>query len=145
MSRFCDYSDTPPNPTVEDLAALRGRLAELESKLQDATTRCSSAATSISPPAEDFLHDQSAPVFPQLETWAHGLPDFDPTMFLDARLFRDGGLPVTGPIVNIPHVSASEYQLRLWTSVDLAPLLFTVLFSGLEARFPAGEFQVTNT
>jgi len=112
MSRFCDYSETPPNPTVEDLTALKGRLAELESKLQDVTrhssTSCASTSTSISPPAEAFFHDQCPPVFPQVETWARGLHDFDPTMFLDATLFREAGLPVTRPVVEIPQVSCAN-------------------------------------
>ncbi|KAI1816894.1 fungal-specific transcription factor domain-containing protein [Poronia punctata] len=98
MSRFCDYSETPPNPTVEDMAALKGRLVELENKLEE--VRHSSA--SISPPAEEFYRESYPPMCPSVESWEQGTQNFDPTVFLDAKLFRDTGLSITRPIVTIP-------------------------------------------
>ncbi|KAI3324679.1 fungal-specific transcription factor domain-containing protein [Xylariaceae sp. AK1471] len=101
MSRHCDYSEVPPNPTVEDVEALRSQLAELEIRLQDAV-RQASTSSSISPPAEDRYLKQSPQPYSADGVWEGGLNTFNAVMFLDAKLFRDSGLTVTRPTMNIP-------------------------------------------
>ncbi|KAI0158303.1 hypothetical protein GGR57DRAFT_500417 [Xylariaceae sp. FL1272] len=100
MSRFCDYSDTPPNPTVEDIEALRARLAELEAKLQDAVHH--SDKGSLSPPNDDIYRNRSSNSFTSNLSWQYGADTFDPTLFLDAKLFRDTNISLVPPAIDIP-------------------------------------------
>jgi hypothetical protein len=111
MSRFCDYSEAPPNPTLEDVEALRSQLAELESRLQDAV-RQASTSSSISPPAEDIYHSQNAQAYSADGVWEGGLNTFDTVLFLDAKLFRDSGLTVARTAMNIPQVSPISIFFR---------------------------------
>ncbi|KAI1259209.1 fungal-specific transcription factor domain-containing protein [Xylariaceae sp. FL1019] len=100
MSRFCDYSDTPPNPTVEDIEALRARLAELETKLQDAVRH--SDTGSISPPNDDIYRNRSSSSYTPSLPWQYGANTFDPTLFLDAKLFEDMNISPVPPAIDIP-------------------------------------------
>lgn len=105
MGRFCDYSEVPPNPTVEDLEALRGQLTELEMRLQDAVRQGSSSMT---PPADDIYYRQNSQLYIPDGAWEQGT--FDAMVFLDARLFRDSGITVTRPTLSIPQVSVLIYR-----------------------------------
>ncbi|KAI8624200.1 fungal-specific transcription factor domain-containing protein [Xylariaceae sp. FL1651] len=101
MSRFCDYSETPPNPTVEDFEALRGRLAELEAKLHDTVRQV--GTSSRSPPADEIYQSQDSQSYPADAVWKWGSSNtFDPAMFLDAKFFKDASITVTRPTVDIP-------------------------------------------
>ncbi len=89
MGRMCDYSDSQPAPTAEDLTTLQAKLAELENRLNSNSSE--SPASGKGAGARDPL-------------WASATNRFPPVFLLDIDCYKWASLHVPRPSVDIPLV-----------------------------------------
>ncbi|KAH8899364.1 hypothetical protein GQ53DRAFT_836418 [Thozetella sp. PMI_491] len=94
MGRPCDYADSQPPPTADDLATLQSRLRELEHRL--------SKQEQESPPA--IAEREPAPLAnPRGPLWKGAQANrFPAAMFLDIDCFKWASMTVPRPSVEIP-------------------------------------------
>ena len=134
MNRNCDYSDSSPLPTSEDFNALRRKVTELESRLNERNggnvemnQHAPYATPSSTLSAQQEMLPQAPVYTPPREAPWHGIQNRFPAIaFLDGEVFRYSGfvyffvLPVhllkrfgsvlvPKPTVEVPLVNASLY------------------------------------
>ncbi|TVY90069.1 Depudecin biosynthesis cluster-specific transcription activator [Lachnellula willkommii] len=116
MNRHCDYSDSTPPPTSEDFNALRMKLMELESRLNEGGGGGGGGGAMSSPPpfttpSSGALPGSEAlgpqlPYTPQQQeapTQWHGVQNrFPAIVFLDKKSFTHGGINIPKPSIEIP-------------------------------------------
>lgn len=106
MSRPCDYSDTPPAPTTEDIVTLQLKLFELESRL-----KCNGSDRSLDDldtHSESMSRSSHTPQPLPIESLWEGSAcaiNFPSAAFLDNTLFKNAGSYIPRPLFNIPAVS----------------------------------------
>jgi hypothetical protein len=114
MGRTCDYSDASPPPTSEDFNALRQKMLELESRLNDANNNISAIDNTSYLPTPSAISISGAPegggasntLYIQQDPAYHNVQNRFPNIaFLDSDAFKYGGVLVAKPSIDIPMVS----------------------------------------
>jgi hypothetical protein len=115
MGRICDYSDASPPPTSEDFNALRQKLLELESRLNEANNNTSVIDNTSYLPTTSTISISGAPegdgassntLYIQQDPAYHSVQNRFPNIaFLDSDAFKYGGVLVAKPSTDIPMVS----------------------------------------
>jgi len=88
MGRICDYSDSQPAPTADDLAALQVKLMELEDRLNSQN----------SPPPAGKLNGRDP-------LWLSGSSKFPSELFLDSDVFMTSEIRIPRPPLDVPVVN----------------------------------------
>ncbi|KAA8575522.1 hypothetical protein MFRU_002g00320 [Monilinia fructicola] len=106
MQRHCDYTEQSPAPTHEDINALRMKLIELEAKVNGGNMHPPPYATSsgaIPNNGPEYMQPQMPAYAGPQESPFNNIDNKFPVMaVLDNEVFRNEGLPVPRPSVNIP-------------------------------------------
>ena len=94
MGRTCDYADSSPAPTAEDMAILQSRIAELESRLSSQET-----------PSSSVSNPNPTSFGPEKPLWVAASSTLPPLFFLHIDRFKYAGLAVPKPSGGTPQVS----------------------------------------
>src|SRR5271170_6952465 len=98
MTRACDYSDSTPVPNADELALLRQKVAELESRL-DANSASTGSNGGILFTPESLSPDSALPFMSTTGTRS----TFPAIFFLDSQVYADARLSIPRPTVQITH------------------------------------------
>ena len=101
MGRSCDYADSQPAPTAEDLVSLQIRLIELENKLNNRQ-----ALSPASSAEKEMVSVPSARIAPWTPSPAN---TFRTPLFLDLDVFKWKSMQNPKPNVEIPMVSPCTF------------------------------------
>ncbi len=100
MGRTCDYADSQPAPTAEDLVSLQVRLIELENRLNN---------RQVQSPANSSDKDLAPVPCPRPPMWVPTPANtFRSPLFLDLDVFKWKSMTIPKPAIEIPMVSERD-------------------------------------
>ncbi|KAK3397818.1 hypothetical protein B0T20DRAFT_232564 [Sordaria brevicollis] len=117
MSRQCDYSDSPSAPTANDVAALQARLAELENRLKEVTSRSSSSPSSSSNNNNIFTQETTT----NNATSSQSTPVINGTNSHSSDSFYLPGTPTSVIKTHFPPSLLLDIDIYKWASHSIPP------------------------
>jgi hypothetical protein len=113
MSRPCDYSEAMPNPTSEDFASMRQKIADLEARLEGRRSEGwhrPMRSLSRSPGSSVGPHSTDA--------------TFPAAFFLDGEVFKEAQMVVLKPNIPVPPEVAATVGVSILDIQDVADRYF---------------------
>jgi hypothetical protein len=124
MSRSCDYLETTPNPTPEDFATMRQKIADLEERLQTRKPESWHGSLRSVSGSPNACNDPAL-------TADGGGGGFPAAFFLDAEVFQEAKMSVPKPVIPVPAEVAATVGVSILDIQDVVDRYFTNIHTWL--------------